>query len=330
MVVIIGIILFFPKEFQEPDIPIVSQAAENMRHLRGHLLQQYREAGLNDESYGILAAMTLGDKTALSYETRETFNATGASHILALSGLHLGIIYMLLTLLVPGRRWRMASQIVTILAIWTFAFLTGLSPSVVRAATMLTVYGLLSIGYREKMSINVLAFTATVMLLFSPTSLYSIGFQMSFMAVLGILLFNPLLTNLIPAHILQHHTLLKWLWGMTTVSISAQIGVSPLIAFYFHRFSTYFLLSNFVVVPCAYLLLWGSLCLLLIHYAPIATILATVVALMTQMLEKIATLPGASIDHLSPNSLQIILIYVVIACVYVFFRTFTAAKTNNR
>ena len=326
VIVIIGIALFFPSNFQEPDIPFISRAADNMLHLRSHLLLQYREAGLSDEAYAILAAMTLGDKSALTPEIRESFNITGASHILALSGLHLSIIYMMLTLLVPSRRWRMVSQTLTILAIWAFALLTGLSPSVVRAATMLTVYGLLSIGYREKMSVNVLAFTAVIMLIASPTSLYKVSFQMSFLAVLGILLFNPLLTNLIPAHVLQRHTLLKWLWGMTTVSISAQIGVAPLIVFYFHRFSTYFLLSNFVVVPCAYLLIIGCLLLLVTQFTPVATILASIVSLMTNALGKIASLPFANIDHLTPNIVQIALIYVIIACIYIFFRTFAKIK----
>ena len=293
---------------------------------RDSLLQQYREAGLSGDDYAVVSAMTLGDKTSLTHEVRETYNASGASHILALSGLHLSIIYMLLTTIVPNRRWRMASQLVTIAAIWAFALLTGLSPSIVRAAIMLTVYGLLSIGYREKTSIRVLLFTAVLMLLFNPQLIYSVSFQLSFTAVLGILLFMPLLYDLIPPHILQRHTLLKWVWGMVTVSMSAQIGVVPLIAFYFHRLPVWFLLSNFIVVPAAYIILLGGLLLLLTHVSLFATLLSATVGLMNTSLRYIASLPGASISCLYPTKLQVALIYVVIACVYVFFRTFARQR----
>ena len=295
---------------------------------RDSLLQQYREAGLSGDDYAIVAAMTLGDKTALTHEVRETYNASGASHVLALSGLHLSIIYMLLTTIVPNRRWRMVSQLVTIVAIWAFALLTGLSPSIVRAAVMLTVYGLLSLGYREKASIRVLLFTAVLMLLFNPQLIYSVSFQLSFTAVLGILLFRPLLYGLIAPHILQRHTLLKWLWGMLTVSTSAQIGVAPLIAYYFHRLPVWFLLSNFVVVPCAYIILIGGLLLLLTHISLFASVLSTTVGLMNTTLQHIASLPGASIAQLYPTRLQVALIYVVIACVYIIFRTF--ARQHRR
>ena len=322
VILIAAILVLFPPGQSAPHLPFVGQAVENMQQFRTRLLQEYREAGLNDETYAIVSAMTLGDKSALTRELRDTYNKTGASHILALSGLHLGIIYMLLTCLVPGRRWRMASQVVTILAMWAFAFLTGLSPSITRAATMLTVYGLLSLGYREKMSVNVLAFTAILMLLVSPQSLYSISFQMSFMAVLGILLFMPLFYELIPVHVLQRHTLLKWPWGLVCVSTAAQLGVAPLIAFYFHRLSVWFFLSNFVVIPCAYIILLGSIVLLITRW-PIASVLITfTVTQMNRALSEIASLPLSSVDNLHPNIIQIVLIYVVIACVWVFFSTF--------
>lgn len=295
---------------------------------RDSLLQQYRDAGLSGDDYAVVAAMTLGDKTALTREVRDTYNASGASHILALSGLHLSIIYMLLTTIVPSRRWRMASQLLTIAAIWAFALLTGLSPSIVRAAVMLTIYGLLSLGYREKASIRILLFTAVLMLLFSPRLIYSVSFQLSYTAVLGILLFMPLLYGLIPPHILQRHTLLKWVWGMVTVSTSAQIGVAPLIAFYFHRLPVWFLLSNFIVVPCAYIILIGGLLLLVTHISLFATLLSTTVGLMNNTLQQIASLPCASIPNLYPTRLQVALVYVVIACVYIFFRIY--ARQSRR
>ena len=94
--------------------------------------------------------MALGDKSALTKELKDVYAVTGASHVLALSGLHLGMIYALLSLLVVGRKWRTISQILVIIGIWTYVFLVGMSVSVVRAAVMLSVYALLSIGHRDR------------------------------------------------------------------------------------------------------------------------------------------------------------------------------------
>lgn len=277
-----------------PNISIVHAAIAHMLSHRMRLIAELQN--LPDVPFAIISAMTLGDKSALSSATREVFNTTGAGHILALSGLHLGIIYMVLSFLVRNYQWRMVSQILTLLAIWTFAFLVGMTPSVVRSAIMLTVYGLLSLGYRRNMSVNVLAFTAIIMLIAQPHALFEISFQMSFIAVLSILLLYPLLYGLISEQWLMEHRLVRWLWGMTAVSITAQMGVAPLIAYYFHHFSTYFLLSNFVVIPCAYLILIGTLLFLLTHFSIIATFLSLVTDFMYQSLQWIASLPFAIIE----------------------------------
>jgi ComEC/Rec2-related protein len=314
--ILFGICLF---QHPLPESSYVRHTGERLQDYRQQLLEEYQQQGLDENGYAIIAAMTLGDKSALTRETRQLFNVTGAGHALAISGLHLGIIYMLISLLVVGRRFRFVTQILTLLALWIFAFLVGMTPSVVRSATMLTVYGLLSLGYRQKMSVNVLAFTAIVLLIAQPNALFDIGFQMSFLAVLAILLFFPLLYNIIPLHWLMEHRWVSWLWGMTALSLSAQIGVAPLIAFYFHRFSVYFLFSNFVVIPCAYLILAGALLLLVTHLSFIVIILAGVTKFMMCALATIASLPCASIEELYPSVGQILLMYVVIGCLYFVF-----------
>ena len=179
---------------------------------------------------------------------------------------------------------------------------------------MLTLYGLLSIGNREKMSINALAFTAIAMLMWNPAWLFDVGFQMSFMAVLAILLFVPLFEDVFPAEYLMEHRWLKWAWGMVAVSCSAQLGVAPLIAFYFGRFSTYFLLTNFIVVPAAILILWLSIVVLV--FPSLAYLLLYIVQLLNAILLRITAIPGASIDGLHPSVLQVVLIYILIFCTY--------------
>ena len=281
--------------------------------LRSRLLQRLTVDESAEDQYAVVAAMALGDKSALTKDLREVYAVTGASHVLALSGLHLGIIYTLLSLLIVGRRWQMVSQMLIVLCIWAFVFLVGMSTSVVRSATMLTVYALLSLGYRDKMTVNTLAFTAIVMLMVHPLSLYDVGFQMSFMAVLAILVFMPLLEGLFPREYLLTHQSVRWLWSMVAVSVSAQIGVAPLIAYYFGRFSTFFLLTNFIVIPAATLILWLSPVVLL--FPSLAYLLLYIVKCLNTVLGQMAAWPGASIEALHPTVLQTVMIYVVILCI---------------
>lgn len=283
---------------------------------RTRLLERFADNGIDGDAYAVVAAMTLCDKSALTRDIKDTYSVSGASHVLALSGLHLGIIYMLLSLLLPRRRWPALSQLVIILSVWAFVFLVGMSVSVVRSAIMLTVYGLLSIGNRDKMSINALAFTAIVMLMWNPAWLFDVGFQMSFMAVLAILLFVPLFEDVFPAEFLMEHRWIKRIWGLVIVSCAAQLGVAPLIAFYFGRFSAYFLLSNMIVIPAAIVILWLSIVVLL--FPSLAYLLLYIVQWLNRVLLSITDIPGASIDNLHPSVLQVVLIYVLIFCCYLF------------
>lgn len=295
---------------------------------RSLLLQRFVVEGQDNGPYAVLAAMALGDKSALTKELKDVYAVTGASHVLALSGLHLGIIYALLSLLVVGRRWQMVSQVLIVLCIWAFVFLVGMSTSVVRSATMLTVYALLSLGHRDKMTINTLAFTAIVMLIASPLSLYDVGFLMSFMAVFAILVLMPLMMGVFPMTFLLSHQAVRWVWSMVAVSCAAQIGVAPLIAYYFGRFSTYFLLTNFIVIPAATLILWLSPVVLV--FPSLAYLLLYVVGLLNAILTKMAAIPWASIEGLHPTKLQTAMMYVIIAACYLLVKRLLPMLTCSR
>lgn len=292
----------------------IERTQQYFLHQRSLLLERLETAGLSDDRYAVVAAMALGDRSALTKELKETYSKTGASHVLALSGLHLGIIYALLSMLVVGRRWQMITQVATVLSIWAFVFLTGMSASVVRSAIMLTVYALLALGHRQKMSVNTLAFTAIVMLLVTPKALFDVGFQMSFMAVFSILLFVPLFYRPFSAEYLMTHRAVSWLWGIVAVSVAAQIGVAPLIAYYFGRFSCYFLLTNFIVIPAATLILYLALGTLLIP--SLGGVLACMVGLLNTTLLYIATIPGATIEGLHPSVGLTVAIYGVLLAAY--------------
>ena len=312
--VVLGALLM-QRALQEPSsVSRLDRSKTYFLAQRAKLLDRLSESGVDGSVYAVVAAMALGDKSQLTKELRDTYAVSGASHILALSGLHLGIIYTLLSLLLSRRRWQVISQVVIIVCIWLFVFLVGMSASVVRSAVMITVYALLSLGHRDKMSVNTLAFAAIVMLLFNPKSLFDVGFQLSFMAVLAILLFYPLFESVWSQQFLFGHRLFRWLWTTLAVSCAAQIGVAPLIAYYFGRFSCYFLLTNLVVVPAATLILYLSLLVLLIP--SLAYLLIYIVDALNQLLLWITMLPGASIEGLHPTLLQVWMTYVIIGAVY--------------
>ena len=307
----------------------VDRTLIELKRAKQQWLQTYARVGLDGQSAAVTVAMTLGDKQLISKEVKDDYSVSGASHVLALSGLHLGIIYAIslfgfnlckgipyLNLLV---RYHL-SDLFVLLLIWLYALLVDFSPSVVRSATMITVYSVVGLLNRDKFSLNTLALTAIVLLVVRPQNLWDVGFQMSFVAVLSIVLFAPLLYGLFSPKLLQRHWLLRWVWGLATVSVAAQLGTAPLVAFYFGRFSCYFLLSNFIVIPYATAILYAVVLLLVFFFIPqvqllVGKALLFVVGSMNAALHWVAHLQGASIEGLHPNVLQVLLWYVFLFCV---------------
>ena len=295
--------------------------------LREHLLKRLHVNNDDDEAQALIAAMVLGDKSALTPELRNRYAVTGASHVLALSGLHLSIIYLLLTRLTMGRRRSWLTMGLVLLAIWGYALLTGLPTSLVRAATMITVYSLFSLGGRHHASLNVLCFTAIIMLLADSSALFDVGFQLSFMAMLGILLFTPLIDSWFSARWRMEHRIAGWLLSLITVSVAAQMGTAPLIAYYFGRFSTWFLVTNLLVIPLVTFILYTAIIALV--FPPISTITVSIAHVMNKALDTISTWPLASVEGLHPSVLQVAMCYVVVATVYVLL-TYSRASARYR
>ena len=158
-------------------LSVVQRARISALVFRDKLLQRFSDMGFSGQAYAVLAAMTLGDKSSLSDELKEEYSVSGASHVLALSGLHLGIIYAILSLLFSRRRWQIVSQVLILLAIWSYVFIVGMSASVVRSAVMLTVYSFVSLLNRNRLSLNTLSVAAVVILAGSPLYLYDVGFH---------------------------------------------------------------------------------------------------------------------------------------------------------
>lgn len=292
---------------------------------RRKLLSRVERLGVEGQDYAVLVALTLGEKSFLSQETKDDYSISGASHVLALSGLHLGIIYALFTFLLFRWRKRWLAQLLVLTLIWAYVVLVGFSPSVVRSAVMLTLCSLGLLLNRGGFSLNTLSLAAIVMLCANPLTLFDLGFQMSFLAVLGILLFVPLFSKMVSEKFLFSHRCVAWVWNMVVVSVSAQLLIFPLVAYHFGRFSSYFLLSNFIAIPCATLLLYGAVLLIPLSFVPVvgsvlATGLTLIAKLMNGGLQLIASLPGASVEPIVWSAGQTICVYVLLAVFYAQWR----------
>lgn len=302
------------------DLTSLDKAKLRMLDYRQHLAHQYESHHVEHQDYAIVAAMTLGDKTNLSQDTRHTFSSSGASHVLAISGLHIGIIFqMLILLLGRNKKHQLFSLPLSLLAIWAYVFFIGLPASAVRSAFMISVYCFSLLTRRNSPAINSLALAAIIMLLINTTYLFDVSFQLSFSAVLSILLLYKHIFRLLPQRVTFFGPI-KWIWGMMSVSLAAQIGTAPLIAYYFGTLSYYSLVSSLIAIPAATIILYTSLALLiasafisLASLQDFLSIILSFVATLTQRaLEAIAQLPGASIEGIKINIPQLGLIYVTI------------------
>lgn len=301
----------------------------SLMRLRERLASQLAEVIPDNDQLAVVAAMTLGEKSSLSRSLRDQYSISGAAHVLALSGLHLTIVFSLLTFLFRGFRWRRYAELFALVAVWLFALLVGFSPSVVRASTMLTICTVVALFGRRAFSLNTLSFAAIVMLVANPLSLWDVGFQLSFLAVLGILLFcRPLyrvLSSCMPRTAHRQNFagrccrwLALWGLGMVAVSISTQLTTAPLVAYHFGRFSCYFLLTNLVVIPLVFIILCLAFAFFVFSFfRPLQLVVAKALTLSTcclnWVLTTIASWPGSSIEGIHISVLQTLLLYVLLA-----------------
>lgn len=219
------------------------------QRLRAKALTMYRSLIRDKDACAFISALTLGYRGDLSEDIKEAFRASGTAHVLAVSGLHVGIIYIIINLLFSflgksGKRYVFRQGLV-VLTLWCYVFLAGGSSSVIRAAIMLSIFCLGNMQHRRGFTYNTLAAAAFFILLFSPFSLFDVSFQMSFSAVAAILYFQPKLQSLYT----PKGRTVKYVWGLLSVSTAAQLGVFPLVLYYFGTFPTWFFVTNLLVVP---------------------------------------------------------------------------------
>lgn len=224
--------------------------------LRNHLRRNLDLLIRSSEERGILKALVVGDRQELTKELKTVYVTAGIFHILAVSGLHVGMMYFIIMLfvrIIPNKR---AKFTIVILSLFFYACLTGLSTSVIRAGVMFAFFGYATIFQKKTSSINVLFASCFFILIFKPSFVFESGFQLSVSAVLGILLFFRRVENWFTFK----YSIFNKVWSLASVSIAAQVLTTPLILYYFHQFPTYFLLINVVaVVLIQFALIFGSL-----------------------------------------------------------------------
>ena len=291
-----------------------------LRDLREKAKAILHRALLDENEYAVAAALLLGDKSDLLSDLKSAFSDTGSMHVLAVSGMHLGVLYMALVFIFSrlGRKWKFFKLLVILMALWFFAFLVGGSSSVMRAALM---FSMLLIGEalsRRSSTINSISAAAVLLLLTDPNSLFDVGFQLSFAAVFGIVLLQRPIERL---WIIKNTFALK-IWQLITVSIAAQLFTLPFALYYFHIFPMYFWLSGIIVVPLAVLILIVGLPFLIFHTLPVlgwilSKILYALLWCLNSTVMTIRNLPGVRLEGFWPDMVQLILLSLIIFCITV-------------
>lgn len=324
-----------------------------MLRLRQRMVDLY-QTYLETTDLSIVAALTLGDKSMLQPQIRQAFSNTGTSHILALSGLHMGL--MLAFFNIPlrliskrGRVLKSMSTVAIIVLLWLYVLLAGGALSLVRSACMLSIAQMgAAVNGAEHRGVNNLSLAGLMILLFDPLAVFDVGFQLSFVAVFAIIVLNQYVWNRfqLPEWFEEKnfkqrkYNVIKTAYNFfktkvypfVCVSISAQWGTFPLVAYYFHTFSPYAVIANFVVIPVAYILLCSAMFFFLLPFAVVRSVLAlcmgSVVSFLVEMLQQISLWPLATI-HVNASPFLLLIVIGVPVVVYLF-REYRGKRKRKR
>lgn len=264
---------------------------------RQRLRDRLYTSGLSDSDAALLSALLLGDRSALEQVQWDRFRAGGAAHALAVSGLHVGIVYALFLALFGGaRRKGLRGLVLPLLGLWAFALLAGAAPSVLRAATMLTFFHLGLRLRRNSSPLNLWAAAGLILLILSPWALFQIGFQFSFLAILGILLLDPLATRLWNPRIKA----VRYFWRLLVAGFSASLFILPVQAYHFHTFQPYGPLGSLLTIPWLISVVWAGLILLVLADTDVGRLLAECISGVNRLhdhwLDGIGSVPGATVN----------------------------------
>ena len=292
-------------------------------YLQRFLSNQLIESGLSGAEFSVASAILLGNDETLEHDLRASYAATGASHILCVSGMHVGVIFMILNfLLYPlDRTFKtvIVKNIILLISVWLYANITGLAPSVARSATMITFVIFGKFLQRKTNVFHSLFTSLFILLTFNPLLLFELGFQFSYLAVFGIVLFQNKIAQ-------WHHPKTKagnYFWNLISVSIVAQMFTAPIAINFFGQFPCYFLITNLFVIPIAFAMTVTGVATLAVSFSDFLSnglgfILNLEVEIMNKLIFLVEKLPGAIISNISINMVQVLLLYAIIVIVLIF------------
>ncbi len=287
------------------------------KNVRRYFLKVLDTWNLPESQAAISKALLLGYRYDIDDNTLKAYASAGAMHVLAVSGLHVGIVYTmagyLLFFLMRIKRGAIIKSIILILLLWMFALITGMSASVVRAATMFTFVAIGSSLKRYTSIYNTILGSAILLLIIRPSYLFEVGFQLSYAAVFGIVWIQPKLSTLFR----PSTKVVKLFWDITTVSVAAQVATFPLGLYYFHQFPTLFLVSNLIVIPVVTVLMYLGLLLLMLSsmgflWLPLIKFYSGWLWLMNTGVQWVEKQAAFLITEIHVSRLELVLLYVLI------------------
>ncbi|MGZ3756707.1 MAG: ComEC/Rec2 family competence protein [Mucilaginibacter sp.] len=313
----------YPKQFKILGHDAGNRIIAFSLHLRQRLVGKLKRNMPDTAAIAVASTLILGYKADLSNDILQAYSKTGTIHVLSVSGAHVAIIYILLNLMLGFLnklpRGKLIKALLIITLIWYYSLLSGFSPAVCRAAVMISMVIIGKTYSRYINTLNILAISAFGLLLFDPLFITDVGFQLSYLAVAGLIIFQPMVYK-------WWSFKNKWsdkLWVLCSVSIAAQVITFPLSAFYFHQFPVYFLVSNlFIIIPSAVIMYTGILYLLLPQIPFVSKCLGYIldksIVLMNKVLALIEHAPFASIGKIWLTTTEYLLAYVIIIMLFYF------------
>ena len=285
--------------------------------LRKYLSGVLKESGMSEKNAMVANALLLGQKEYLDKDVLRSYSSAGAMHVLAVSGLHVGIIMLILNFIFSPlkklRRGKTTFLILVVSGIWFYALITGLSPSVMRAAVMFSFIVLGKELQRDTTVYQSILVSAFILILLEPYIIFQVGFQLSYLAVLGIVYLQPKIENLFYVK----NKILYKAWQISAVSIAAQIATFPLGLYYFHQFPNFFLLSNLIVIPLAFFILMIGISFLVFHKIPylsdaIFWLFDGLISMLNWGVEMVEKLPYSIMWGISIEWYEVFLLYITI------------------
>lgn len=296
---------------------------------RNHIIKKLNQENFGTDELSVIQALLLGQRSEISEETYTNYQKAGAVHILAVSGLHIGILLLLIQFLLSPLQYfpkgRTITLILSVILLWAFAFMAGLSASIIRATTMFTFVAYALYLNRPSNTFNILALSIFFILLFiNPNLLFQVGFQMSYAAVFAILWIFPLLKELW----FPKNKAVRYFWQLFCVSVAAQLGVLPISLYYFHQFPGLFFISNLVIVPALGVILGMGILVIFLTLLnwlpyPLVWIYNEIIGLMNSLIAWVAKQENFIFSAISFDFIQLLLSILVLVIGVELFTKFT-------